>query len=278
MKTLEDSPAFNFGKNPFINILNHRTDPYTAGTVHNFYASDKEDLLKKEDVFYHLNNYGFRSDDFKKEHSSDNFLFAGCSQTFALGLPTELGWAYKVNSIIGGSKLINISGVSLSIDIIISNVINYIETFGNPKAILILFPDNYRVSNIVDKTIMSKWLDPEQYKHSEESRQSINNAFLSYCILLKSLESICESKNVTLAYSSWQKETSILLSKLAHSGYLKYSFNIYDNHDLDIYSYDKNKSSHPHYWKIARDNVHFGEMKNIFFAESFINQLRKLNA
>lgn len=276
MKTTTNSNIIDFKNTGFINILNYAENKYPVRENFKFFTSDTERFNIKDDFYYFLNSHRFRSDEFSKESTRQNFLFAGCSQTLGVGLPMELVWSHKVNSMFNKTYFNNLSGVSLSIDTIIINVIKYIELFGSPEAIVILFPDHFRVTRFVDDKIVSKWLDPRKYSQTQDGRDEINFAFFKYATEIKHLEVLCDSLNIPLVYSSWQEETSILLAKLVEDGYLKYGFDIYKHDDVELELYDKKNTKYPHYWKVARDEVHFGEMRNIYFAESFINQLKGL--
>ena len=267
------SPVFRFVEYPFIHSLPYKYHNYSPNTTYRYYKSDEDIEGRKDDMSYRLNNYLFRSDDFSKDDSSNNFLFAGCSQTVVLGLPLELGWAHQVNSAFEKDKYFNISAVGLSIDTVISNVVHYIEMFGNPKAILILFPDHFRITHVVDKEIITKWYQPYG---SDEHTDIIDEANLKNYMSLKNLELICDSRGIPLLYSSWQQETSDVFMELKKQGVLKHAFDIYENVDIDLSKYSKKNSKYPHYWSVARDGIHFGEQRNNFFADSFINKLKEL--
>ncbi len=272
-RTEFSSAAFYFKEKPFITSISSTDKKYDKGSSYSYYINDQPNKKTKDDIVYKLNNYLFRSDDFSKESSNDNFLFAGCSQTVTLGLPLELGWAHKVNSSFNSKEYINISGVGLAIDAIISNIVHYIDIFGNPKAVLALFPDHYRVTEIKHNIVTTDWLDPREYdKNVDRIEDAIFKDYLSF----KNLEMICKANNIPLVYSSWQPHTAKVIKKLTEKSFLENGFDIYENIDIDPKLFLKKNSKYPHYWEHARDGVHCGERDNLMFAQSFTNKLKEL--
>jgi hypothetical protein len=272
-KTMLTSPAFRFNEHPFVHSLPYKYHKYNPNTTYEYYKSDENIDGRKNDITYRLNNYLLRSDDFSKEYSENNFLFAGCSQTVVLGLPLELGWAHQVNSYFDKPNYLNLAAVGLSIDTIISNVVHYIDIFGNPGAVFILFPDHFRITHVKKQEIITKWYQPYG---SDVNTDIIDEANLKNYMSLKNLEVICESRGIPLAYSSWQQETAEVLMELKKQGVLKHAFDVYANTDIDLEKYSKKNSKYPHYWKIARDGIHFGQERNNFFADSFIKRIKEL--
>jgi hypothetical protein len=272
-RTEFSSAAFCFKERPFVASISSTDTNYDKGNSYSYYVNDQPNKKTKDDIVYKLNNYLFRSDDFSKESSIDNFLFAGCSQTVTLGLPLELSWAHKVNSGFDKKKYINISGVGLAIDTIISNIVHYIDLFGKPKAVVALFPDHYRVTEIKHDTIATDWLDPREYdKNVDRIEDAIFKDYLSF----KNLEMICKANNIPLVYSSWQPHTAKVIKKLTEKSFLENGFDIYENIDIDPKLFLKKNSKYPHYWEYARDGIHCGERDNLMFAQSFTNKLKKL--
>jgi hypothetical protein len=106
-----------------------------------FYCTIKVSENELQDFFkYTLNNYGFRSDNFKKENP--DFLYAGCSETFGQGGPIEDSWPHMLNKKLNNNgSYINVSFPGAGWSEIISNVFTYIEKFGIPKNIFLLLPN-----------------------------------------------------------------------------------------------------------------------------------------
>lgn len=273
MKSILDSKLFNIVKDPFINLAFYDNE-YLPNNTYDFYKSDGPSPRKTNDFTYSLNNYGLRSDDFNKDIANKNFLFAGCSQTVVLGLPLELGWANIVNSHFDMGSFLNIADVALSIDIIVNNIISYINLFGAPKAIFVLFPDFNRVTVMKNNNITTDWIELKLY---ESKKDHLDEILLKEYFSLKALETICKINSIPLLYSSWQRATVEVFNTFKEKGLLECSFDIYDNYDLKVEDYDKSSSKYPNYWKNARDRVHFGERWNRYFADSFIKQIEKMN-
>jgi hypothetical protein len=138
---------------------------------------------------YYLNNYGLRCDDFSYSRSKRHALFAGCSNTFATGVPVEFGWAKKVydklnhNDDYAGFYNVAIPGSSISE--ICYQVYRYLLEFGNPEVIFILFPE-------IDR-------DLRYTKNSEYAKIMALNAYLM-------LHTYCKSHNIKLVATTWAIE------------------------------------------------------------------------
>lgn len=85
---------------------------------------------------YEVNSSGYRGPEFSK---TVDFLFAGCSFTYGMGVPEdgiwgsliakELGWTYN-----------NLSKNGASIPWIVRQLFAYFKEYGNPKTLVCLFP------------------------------------------------------------------------------------------------------------------------------------------
>ena len=266
MKTISNSPALKLPDKPFINFVRNED---VSGITKRGYSNDPypADFFKHDDIEYKFNSYGFRSDEFSKDLSSSNFLFAGCSQSLVLGLPQDVGWASIVNNKLKGDNFYNLALVQSPIDIIVYNVMRYVELFGSPKAIFILFPDFYRKMVVEDSQISTKWT---AFEKNDIAIDIIEESLLRAFLNIKQLELFCEAKNIPLMYSSWQRITTEVMIKLKEQGMLKYCFDIENMDGVDPDDISKSNSKYKHYWDIARDNVHFGEFDNLCFANSFL--------
>lgn len=275
MKTIFNSPAMNLYSNNFISYIGPESDKPEPGFS---YSSIKPDSIDgQSDILYSFNEHGFRSDNFDKSFAPDNFLFAGCALTFGLGVPKDITWPYLFTSKITNSENFNIFNLSVidgSIDLIVYNVVQYIENFGNPKGILILFPDFFRNIYVEDEQILSNWNIEEK---REDLKDIADTNMLRSFFAIKQLEVICDSKNIPLVYSSWQYGTVEMLMGLKEQGMLKHVFDIKqfyrDNRDM----FTEDGSKYPHYWHFSRDNTAFGESHNRVFAEGFVQQWKTIN-
>lgn len=83
------------------------------------------------------NDYGYRSPSFS---NNVDYLFAGCSVTYGVGLPIEYVWHEQLIKELGGTY----ASVAMHGDGIVGQILKifaYIKQFGNPKNIIALFPD-----------------------------------------------------------------------------------------------------------------------------------------
>jgi hypothetical protein len=96
-------------------------------------------------VTYSYNSLGFRSDEFTKDHRGAHILFAGCSETEGVGDILEHCWSYmtykELSKETDVSGFFNLSKYGWGYDIILSNIMTYINSYGKPDKIFILFPN-----------------------------------------------------------------------------------------------------------------------------------------
>jgi hypothetical protein len=94
-----------------------------------------------------FNDFGCRSDDFKKDHGDKlHVLFAGCSFTYGEGMPIETTWSYLVNKYINEniaetSGHFNIGKGGANFETIVNQIIGYMNYAGKPDVIFILLPE-----------------------------------------------------------------------------------------------------------------------------------------
>lgn len=118
------------------------------------YGWDTSDVQDKYDSYneYSLNSYNCRGPEFINDV---DFIFAGCSQTFGIGVPDDGVWPKFVSDELGGTY-VNLSMLGAGMEWIADSIYRYIHTFGRPKrGIMILAPDVYRMDTVVNNTINS---------------------------------------------------------------------------------------------------------------------------
>ena len=98
------------------------------------------DKPESEYIEYVVNDNGFRSDNFDKKNKAD-ILFSGCSETTGEGGSLEDCWAYDLYSKTNANGYYNLSIPGSGYDTIIDNLIRYLNHFGVPKNLFILFPN-----------------------------------------------------------------------------------------------------------------------------------------
>lgn len=179
---------------------------------------------------YDLNGLGYRGPEFS---SNIDFLFAGCSFTYGLGIPEAGIWG----SIIAKQKGLTYNNVSMngaSIPWIVRELFAYFKKYGNPKTLLCLFPGLTRVflasnpdilkgkDNPVDpgtedltgiKSVvsfdighlgdMSKRPSYSKKPHSFEDVASIDMVALVAMQNIRMLEQYCNSSGIEFLWSTW---------------------------------------------------------------------------
>lgn len=118
------------------------------------YQWNQEDVQNKYDTYntYTLNSYNCRGPEFT---NNVDFIFAGCSQTFGIGVPDSGVWPRFVAEALDGSY-VNLSMLGAGMEWITDSIFKYIHTFGAPKrGIMVLAPDPYRIDLLTDNVLNS---------------------------------------------------------------------------------------------------------------------------
>lgn len=102
-------------------------------------------------IKYEYNSLGYRSKEFEM---NEDLLIAGCSQTFGMGIESEYIWGNVVSKHFG-IKCSNLSVPGSSASAIVNNIFAFFKEFGNPKALICLFPDMNRFQIPVDQKYVS---------------------------------------------------------------------------------------------------------------------------
>jgi len=175
-----------------------------------------------DSVRYYFNSLGYRSDEFTKFHDGEHVLFAGCSETEGVGGNLDQCWAYitykKLSDAGKISGFFNLSRSGWGHDVIIANIMQYINTYGKPSKIYMLLPNlsrGFEWDGLNDQE--------EIYYHSQKTpyfffnnttlgdgtvrdRQSLEDqriTMVSFVNLLKLFEEYCISNKIELVWSTW---------------------------------------------------------------------------
>jgi hypothetical protein len=248
---------------------------------------------KKYEISHVLNSYGFRSDEFNKNTSSNNYLYAGCSYTFGAGMNLENIWPHLTNKKLGGDMFLNLGVTGGSTHRIIMNVINYIRFFGAPKGIFILFPDltrvdvftkNSRITVNTERTYgnvgdNSSDFDREITRSRDLAKKVLTyeRLFYDFCFSMINLEVICKLSGTSLRWGTWDSQLNkYLIDRGGHnfSGFVdilneKNVEKIMRENHLDVEEIVKH---HP-YAEVARDEEHPGALAHYIYSKSFLNSL-----
>ena len=177
-------------------------------------AQDKSQIISSQKKLYSdffekdFNSFGFRCDEFKKNHEKKHILFMGCSETQGSNHSLDETWAYilykkiKEKEDIDGYFNIAISGSGLILQMLL--LIDYVNTFGSPDEVFLLAPDTLRpiLYNDKENSLKHRYLYYELEK-SEYPLESMLNSHLNDVVVLKMIEVYCKINNIKLLWSSW---------------------------------------------------------------------------
>lgn len=192
-----------------------------------------------------LNSNGFRSPEFKK---NVEFLIAGCSVTFGIGLPIEKIW----HEILLSKSEYSYASVAFEGDSIgnqIQKIFSYINKFGNPKNILLLLPELNRIKifNKPDSFVCHAYKfsksDIKHYVNVYKSISFVNSnhenekyfkkpidsemiipqemAHMYAAQSINMLETYCYNLGINLIYGTWDGKTEMIFNKIKNQNYFK---------------------------------------------------------
>lgn len=212
-----------------------------------------------------LNDDGYRSDNFLKEHDGLHILFSGCSNTYGDGLEEHEIWAKQVYDRINHhtktSGFFNIGTPGQGITYIIFHIFKYIENFGKPDAIFVNFPVPRRFVSFDKKS--DKYVYFNVYEPTDENFALWQTIPLLEYQYLFMLEQYCKSNNIILTYGTWDRKSYFYTYED-----LKYFIEIHDEDKISQYVKD-----HPEdpFTLDARDGVHYGTAFHTVWADSMYN-------
>ncbi len=200
-------------------------------------------------IKYDYNSLGYRSKEF---HQNEKLLIAGCSQTFGFGVEKEHIWGNVVAKQFG-IDCANLSVPASSCGAIVNNLFAYFQEFGNPKVLLVLFPDMYRFQITTDPELVSspsikikKTNDQDipylTYLHLNthnkenmpknqrmpfnlEEMLSPDIAFFHNMKSISLLNQYCDAVGIKIYWSTWESSTDYDFMQLADQK--EYPFNNY---------------------------------------------------
>jgi hypothetical protein len=251
-------------------------------------------------IIYAQNDYGYRCDNFSKEKATQNFLFAGCSYTYGLGIPYEFTWAHKLNKDLGLKNFYNLSIPGRSFQIIVNDIYRYIRMFGKPKAVFAMFPNlerdhivnfrsnqslgtYYEVENVNLLHFSSKntriIFDSEEDFKKFQDYMKVEKMSYNFYNAIAALEDYLESLGVTFLWTTWAGR---LAETLTGSGMFKNYFVLdfagYEQYKKNNFYPPEELGKNRKYWLAAADtpNPHPGIMENEFFALNFLKKFDEI--
>jgi hypothetical protein len=230
------------------------------------------------EISYKFNKNVYRCDELNKDYSSENFLFSGCSYTIGTGIPYEGTWAYQLNKELNGEKFYNIAVNGASYKTIIYDVYNYINTYGKPKAIFILFPNLERFPSFVnvENTIMQNTLH-DQLIGNENATKILTKHFLHFDFyhLVRSLEDYLEVLDIPFLWGTWHPDLEQNLVKI-FSNFKNYIKIVSNENNKEYFSNNGFPTEvSQKYWKNARDLLHSGMKVQMLHKKIFLNEWKK---
>jgi len=266
-------------------LESYRQDPLL------FIADDSPEMnssvTEDKRISYISNSFGHRSDEFKRiDKDKTNVLFAGCSETFGLGLPLEETWPAITYDLmkskhpdINFGPYQSLSFIGGSIEKIVNNIFKYCYAFGNPNIIYLLAPD-------IDRQIGYGFLDYPSAKQNNEIMfldivnmrnvkiEDIENikvkqvmsaeaTILKAVSVLRMLEIFCISNNIELIWNTWGPEDEFyrMLDFKKFRSDTELSEKMFYKSEENIISLPKSK-----YENQARDERHAGHAVQRYYA------------
>ncbi len=255
-------------------------------------------LIDGPEVLYKINRAGFRSKHFEDFNPNNvNILYGGCSWTFGEGLPEELTWTHMLSDKIKtlhpdkqvDSYNVAISGAS--IDLIIKNVVGFLNNFGQPDYIILNFPDIYRKLRYNHQT---SWYGedplnlPEGFvkafrgtyymTHRKDNPSRIwtehgiyENIVNDHILNIHLLEYLCAAAKIKLLWTNWTYDPTLMNTNFKNS-YFLHGGPFYKSSREDIEVPYPNDANLP-YWSIAKDDAHPGTAYTTKLAEGVFGVL-----
>lgn len=227
---------------------------------------DKAILYDDPKQKYIDNTYGFRGKDFS---NSDNFVAAGCSFTYGVGVPEDAVWWKRVAKGLNLSTSAAIARPGASTSWIVEKLFSYFAEFGNPKYLLCFFPDLDRFSVPIDGVVLegdpsatnaegepgtfgsspgqrfyatrslnrSDILKTKYLKRPYNIRSVYTTEMATYGAVrsIRFLEQYCKAAGITLLWTTWDLSFMKYLEEVNKVDELKFK----NYFDLNILSYKK---------------------------------------
>lgn len=226
---------------------------------------------------YVRNSDGFRSEEFQQ---TPNFLFAGCSETFGESAEFKTTWAYKLFDKLkkDNDSYCNVAMPGIDVSIIIFNVMMFIEKYGKPKNIFIIFPGFNRIIESESQGFITCTVYPEEENHNESygpvsfaSKRVLDMIRSVNALQIKTFEMFCKEQNINLIWSTWHSNSNDHALRL--NTYKNY-VSILSDKDIAEHAIDLGYSSKT--LKLTRaDGAHHGEIFHDYWANVFYNKYKE---
>jgi hypothetical protein len=272
----------------------NEVDPLVRTKEEEFLSNGEKSLGLKPDkenpIHYSYNSLGFRSDEFTTNHDGKHILFAGCSETEGAGGGLESLWAKIVyDELEKDNKLsgfFNLGRSGWGHEIIVSNIMSYIDLYGKPDTVYMLFPnigryfewvgtdeqgDCYKYLGSVPNSSDISDIDSKWKRKITISEQ--RSLLISFIMIIKLFEKYCESSGINLIWSTWDHEDAMNYKNLSIFKNYRHMISAEDfvkqNKDFFMDNIYTNK-----YWERKRDN-HSGYLFHYVWAQEFLGRIDK---
>jgi hypothetical protein len=230
-----------------------------------------KDIKKDEAITYKLNNEGFRSEDFKKNHDGTHILFTGCSETFGVGGSLDTVWSKIVYDNLSKdhnfSGYFNLGHPGMGMYTILKEILIYIDKYSKPDIICMLAPNAERgyVWN------GEKFLIDRDY-YSNPSEKQYHDQLYQYMFLCSIVEMVCKLFKIKLIWSTWNLEDSY---NIEMSKYFNNFISVTNAQDYISWFISGEKTGTEYKdSEIRRDNLHHGTESHYYWAYCFASALR----
>lgn len=265
----------------------------------------RHNMIVDKNTEYYINNFGYR--DINWEGNAEVFAI-GCSMTEGIGVLVDGRWTNILENMIN-KNVRNLSIPGGSINELISKSFEYFKIFGNPKVMLCLFPDPFRLtlparkhlnkhkherfedtpdlflynahlSGLDEKIYQQNKKYKKPYDYEEVLPMELPLFFSMQSIHI--LEQYCKSNNIKLIWSSWNEQLVEVLSNSKNNPFSNFFLNeelIINNGYFDKDCHDDYKNKFKEYFYTGLDIedtkhlAHPGVHKHIHIAEAFYREI-----
>lgn len=293
----------------FLNEDIKKLDDQLFGLLNNDEFSCKAKSFFTFDQQLDKKRYRPKNQDLNKNYE---LVFSGCSQTHGDHIVPPLVsfgdhnyiWGFQVANKYNKEAL-NLGMGGWSAEAIHKGLMNHFQKNGNPKVLLVLYPDFGRMSFVDNQKIKSEYslnqielvqhffikpLDEIKYEKFSKSPHDAHTVLPWTQAFYRNLQSIlilsqyCKDNNIYFKYFSWDHASNVILKLLKkyfseYSNYLEPDVlnilqmkHIYSN--LNIVCHEDIKNEYPsEIWHEGIDKEHIGIHQHIHIAEQFIKEI-----